>query len=54
MPFECASSEQKIKISQFEVTEIPYTKTVDGKEVDKIKKKKKREYTMIYLSKMSI
>ena len=54
MPFGCASSEQKIKISQFEVTETPYKKTADGKEVDKIKKKKKREYTMIYLSKMSI
>ena len=53
MPFECASSEQKIKISQFEVTETPYKKTADGKEVDKIKKKK-RECTMIYLSKMSI
>ena len=53
MPFECASSEQKIKISQFEVTETPYKKTVDGKEVDKIKKKKQRDYTMIYLSKMS-
>ena len=26
MPFECASSEQKIKISQFEVTETPYKK----------------------------
>ena len=43
MPFECASSEQKIKISQFEVTETPYKKTVDGKEVDKIKKKQKTE-----------
>ena len=53
MTSECASSEQKIKISQFEVTETPYKKTVDGKEVDKISKKnpKKTEYTMIYLSK---
>ena len=41
-PFECASSEQKIKISQFEVTETPYKKTVDGKEVDKISKKNKK------------
>ena len=41
MPFGCASSEQKIKISQFEVTETPYKKTAVGKEVDKIKKKKR-------------
>ena len=60
MPFECASSEQKIKISQFEVTETPYKKTVDGKEVDKIKKKKQQQknktesiYTITYFSKMS-
>ena len=34
--FECASSQQKNKIRQVEVTETPYKKTVDGKEVDKI------------------
>ena len=39
----CASSEQKIKISQFEVTETPYKKTVDGKELDKISKKKQKK-----------
>ena len=31
MPFECASTEQKIKIDQFKVTETSYKKTVDGK-----------------------
>ena len=34
--FQCASSENKVKISQFEVTETPYKRTVDGKTMDKI------------------
>ena len=43
MPFGCASSQQKIKISQFEVTETPHKKTVDGK--SGLNSKKKTEST---------
>ena len=38
VPFECASSEQKIKISQFEVAETPYKKQLIGKKWIKFQK----------------
>ena len=44
MPFECASSEQKIKISQFEVAETPYKKLLIGKMWIKFQKKTERVY----------
>ena len=48
MPFECASSEQKIKISQFEVTETPYKKLLMGKKWIKFQKKKKKKMERVY------